>query len=280
VLFRGAPGVSGVESNQLIFHIQPDQAIELRFQAKQPGPLLSLQKVDMRFNYKEAFEASRSTGYEVMIYHCMRGDATLFTRNDLVEAAWRIAQPLLDSWKANKPEFPNYEAGTWGPKAAFDLIERDGRKWLEIINRSVLEKVPLFANTSSVFLHSLALVLKPAVYAPGDVVVRKGDAGAEMYFVARGEVEVDDGKKQLSLGDGSFFGEKSLLLAEPRSASVRAKTQCDLYVLDKTDFVKVLKDHPAFAASILAAYCARYNCKLDATQAFDSVLGGYLERKS
>ena len=287
VLFRDAGGTNSqgirhLEHNQLIFHIQPDQGIELRFQAKYPGPLLALQKVDMRFDYQEAFEASRSTGYEVLLYHCMRGDATLFTRNDLVEAAWRIAQPILDTWAENPPlDFPNYEAGTWGPKPAFHLVERDGRKWLEVINRAGLEKVPLFAATSSVFLHGLALVLKPAVFAAGDLIVRKGEAGAEMYFVARGEVEVIDGERVLLvMGEGNFFGEKSLLLSEPRSASVRARTQCDLYVLDKSDFMKVLKDHPKFARSILAAYCSRYNLVVDAEQAFDSLLAGYLDREA
>ena len=282
VLFREAPGIDHLEHNQLIFHIQPDQGIELRFQAKRPGPLLSLQKVDMRFDYQEAFEASRSTGYEVMLYHCMRGDATLFTRNDLVEAAWRIAQPILDTWADNPPrDFPNYEAGTWGPKPAFHLIERHGRKWLEVINRAVLEKVPLFADTSSVFLHGLALVLKPAVFAAGDFIVRKGEPGSEMYFVARGEVEVADGERALgTLGEGSFFGEKSLLLSEPRSASVRAKTQCDLFVLDKADLLKVLKDQPKFARSILEAYRHRYNREVDASEMFDPLLAGYLEREA
>ena len=282
VLFREQQNIQHLEHNQLIFHIQPDQGIELRFQAKHPGPLLSLQKVDMRFDYQEAFEASRSTGYEVLLYHCMRGDATLFTRNDLVEVAWRIAQPILDTWAENPPQdFPNYEAGTWGPKPAFHLIERHGRKWLEVINRAVLEKVPLFADTSSVFLHGLALVLKPAVFAAGDLIVTKGEPGAEMYFVARGEVEVLDGERVLStLGEGNFFGEKSLLLAEPRSASVRARSQCDVYVLDKSDFIKVLKDHPKFARSILAAYCQRYNIVVEAEQAFDSLLAGYLDRES
>ena len=281
VLFRAAPGIDSLEHNQLIFHIQPDQGIELRFQAKHPGPQFTLQKVDMRFDYQDAFEASRSTGYEVLLYHCMRGDATLFTRNDLVEAAWRIAQPILDTWAENPPgDFPNYEAGTWGPKAAFHLLERDGRKWLEVINRAVLEKVPLFAGCSAVFLHGLALVLKPAVFADGDTIVEKGGLGSEMYFVARGEVEIADADKVIAtLGEGSFFGEKSLILAEPRSASVRARTQCDLYVLQKTDFMKVLRDHPGFARSILDAYRQRYKLAHEAAQAFDSLLAGSLDRE-
>ena len=157
----------------------------------------------------------------------------------------------------------------------------DPRTWLEVINRAVLEKVTLFAGTSPVFLHSLALVLKPALFAAGDVILEKGEAGAEMYFVARGEVEVVDGERVLiTLGQGNFFGEKSLLLSEPRSASVRAKTQCDLYMLSKSDFMKVLKDHPKFARSILDAYCKRYDLVLDASQAFDSLLAGYLEREA
>jgi glucose-6-phosphate 1-dehydrogenase len=278
VVFRSAPGVGSLEHNQLIFHIQPDQGIELRFQAKHPGPLFALQKVDMRFDYQDAFDASRSTGYEVLLYHCMRGDATLFTRNDLVEAAWRIAQPVLDTWAENPPrDFPNYEAGTWGPKAAFRLVERDGRKWLEVINREVLERVNLFGSCGAVFLHELALVLKPAVYAAGDTILEKGAAGSEMYFVARGEVEIVDGDKLLStLGEGSFFGEKSLLLAEPRSASVRARTQCDVYVLPRNEFMKVLREHPGFARSILEAYRCRYGVALDAAQAFDNGLASYL----
>ena len=81
-----------------IFHIQPDQGIELRFNAKTPGPTTSVQKVNMRFDYKETFEAQRGTGYEAMLYSCTIGDATLFSRSDLVEAAWKIAQPILDTW--------------------------------------------------------------------------------------------------------------------------------------------------------------------------------------
>jgi glucose-6-phosphate 1-dehydrogenase len=270
VIFRDTPEVTGVEANQLIFHIQPDQGIELRFQAKMPGPLMTLQKVNMRFDYREAFEAARGTGYELLIYNCILGDSTLFSRSDLVETAWRIAQPILDAWAAEKPQdFPNYEAGSWGPKAAFGLIERDGRKWLEVINRAVLEQVPLFQGASAVFLQSLALMLKPVVFAPGDFVVRKGESGREMYFVARGEVEVIDGDELLNmLGPGSFFGEHALLMSEPRVASVRAKTRTDLYVLDRDDFAKVAKDHPSLTRSIVEISRNRYNLHVDVDQLF------------
>jgi len=272
VIFRETPAMERLESNQLIFHIQPDQEIEVRFQAKHPGPSMNLQKVNMRFDYREAFQAARATGYEVLLYHCMLGDAMLFSRTDLVESAWKIAQPILDVWAASPAEdFPNYPAGSWGPKAAFDLIERDGRKWLEVVNRSVIAQVPLFSACDAIFQHNIAMALKPEVYAPGDLIVRKGDIGREMYFLVNGEVDVldRDGTAIATLGPGSFFGEISLLLSEPRTASVRAREYCDLFVLDKRDFNRVLRDHPEFARSILEASQARYKVSVAAEQAFD-----------
>jgi glucose-6-phosphate 1-dehydrogenase len=149
------------------------------------------------------------------------------------------------------------------------LIEGTGRKWLEVINRAVLERVPMFQDTSSVFLHGLALVLKPVVYVAGDYVVKKGDPGSEMYFIARGEVDVVNGEGRVVrvLGEGNFFGETSLITSEPRSAHVRARTQCDLFVLEKSDFVKVLKDHPKFARSILETSRRIYQLPPDAEKA-------------
>lgn len=280
VIFRDTPAVERLDANQLLFHVQPDQGIELRFQAKTPGPLMSLQPVNMRFDYREAFEASRGTGYEVLIYNCMIGDATLFSRTDLVETAWRIAQPLLDLWASETAkDFPNYPAGSWGPKAAFDLIERDGRKWLEVINRDVLEKVPLFQSCDSIFLHNLAMMLKPVVVGRGDYVIRKDEPGREMYFLCRGEVEVLDGQgKRLSaLYEGDFFGEASLLLAVPRTASVRAVADCDLFVLDKSDFDKALREYPQFAKSILEIAKTRYNMNVAAGEVFDAHVQRFLD---
>jgi glucose-6-phosphate 1-dehydrogenase len=260
VVFRGT-SVETIEPNRLIFHIQPDQGIELRFQAKTPGPEMSLQKVNMRFDYSQAFTASRAVGYEVLLYNCMNGDPTLFSRTDLVETAWRIAQPMLDAWKDEPVDFPNYAAGTWGPKAAFELIERDGRKWLEIPNREALEKVPLFQGADAVLLGSLIMALKPVVFQPGDVVIRKGEVGSEMYLISRGDVEVIDegGRVVATLGEGNFFGEISLMTSAPRNATVRAKSYCDFFVLDKTDFARVLKDRPQFLKSMMDIARARYN---------------------
>ncbi len=134
VLFRNTP-VTSLPPNQLVFHIQPDQGIQLKFQTKVPGPTMKMQPVNMHFSYGEAFEAARGTGYEIMIYDCMLGDATLFSRTDLVEQAWQIAQPILDVWESEPAQgFPNYPVGSWGPKEAFDLIEKDGRSWLGMSN--------------------------------------------------------------------------------------------------------------------------------------------------
>ncbi|MDA0837627.1 MAG: glucose-6-phosphate dehydrogenase [Planctomycetota bacterium] len=129
VLFRDTP-VDHLEANELVFNIQPEQGIEIKFQAKVPGVSMHLQNVRMQFEYEDAFQAARGTGYERLIYDCMVGDATLFSRTDLVEQAWRIAQPILDVWRALPArDFPNYTAGTWGPKSANNLLARDGRAW-------------------------------------------------------------------------------------------------------------------------------------------------------
>ncbi len=260
-LFKGT-AVEKLSSNRLIFHIQPDQVIESIFQAKIPGPVMQLQPVNMRFSYGEAFRASRGTGYEVMIYSCAIGDPTLFSRTDLVETAWRIAQPILDGWAAHTPaEFPNYAAGTWGPKAAYDLIERDGRRWFEAINREALERVPLFRGGDPLFLSQVSMALQPEATAPGETIIKEGETGSEMYLICRGEVEVVDksGKVVATLREGDCFGEVALLLSEPRTATVRAKSQWDLFILDKTDFSRILRDHQQFAEAIKEIAHERYN---------------------
>ena len=261
VLFRGTP-VEKLSANRLIFHIQPDQAIESFFQAKTPGPTMQLQPVNMRFNYGDAFRASRGTGYEVMLYSCMMGDPTLFSRTDLVETAWRIAQPVLDAWtRQPATNFPNYSAGTWGPWSAHHLIEQDGRRWFEVVNRETLERVPLFQGGDPLFLSQVGIALRPRAAAAGEVIIRQGDTGAEMYLICRGEAEVLDGSGRViaTLRDGNCFGEIALLLEEPRTATVRAKTLCDLFVLDKEDFRRILRDHLQFAHAIKEMAEQRYN---------------------
>jgi glucose-6-phosphate 1-dehydrogenase len=129
VLFRDTP-VENLMPNQLVLHIQPEEGISLRFAAKVPGPVMRLDPVDMNFEYQEYFGKQPSTGYERLLHDCMIGDQTLFQRADMVEAGWCVVNPILDLWKALPPRnFPNYAAGTWGPKEADELLERDGRRW-------------------------------------------------------------------------------------------------------------------------------------------------------
>jgi glucose-6-phosphate 1-dehydrogenase len=121
------------EPNVLAIRIQPDEGILLRFGSKVPGLGLDIRTVTMDFTYGSAFSVDSPDAYETLILDAMLGDASLFTRADEVEAAWSIATPIVDSWlDAPAPEFPNYAAGTWGPDAAEELIERDGRHWRRI----------------------------------------------------------------------------------------------------------------------------------------------------
>jgi len=260
-LFRNTP-VDKLASNRLVFHIQPYQGIELLFQAKVPGPLLGLQKVDMRFSYGDAFNVSRYTGYEVMIYSCTHGDATLFSRGDLVEAAWKVAQPILDYWKDTPAtEFPNYSRGTWGPKEASDLLNRDGRRWYEIVTTEILEHSPLFKGADALLLNSIIMALRPFTASVGEIIIRKGDLSKEMYLICHGEVEVIDGAGQViqTLRDGDFFGEISMLISTPRTATVRVKTLSDIFALGKADFCRILHDHPQFYEAMMKAAKERYS---------------------
>jgi glucose-6-phosphate 1-dehydrogenase len=128
-LFRDTP-VEALRPNRLIMHIQPHEGISLGFSAKIPGPQLRLGDVDMRFDYTDYFGCNANTGYERLLYDCMVGDATLFQRADMVEAAWAVVQPILEEWQAEgRRELPTYPAGSWGPPEAFELLERDGRGW-------------------------------------------------------------------------------------------------------------------------------------------------------
>jgi glucose-6-phosphate 1-dehydrogenase len=129
LLFRSA-GAASLEPNRLILHIQPDERIEVQFQAKRPGAIVRVAAAEMNFCYGDLGDSVLSTGYETLLYDVMIGDATLFHRADMVDAAWRVATPLLDVWGALPPrDFPNYAAGSWGPAAADKLLQRDHRVW-------------------------------------------------------------------------------------------------------------------------------------------------------
>jgi glucose-6-phosphate 1-dehydrogenase len=129
LLFRETP-VEHVPRNVLILRVQPDEGITLRFGAKIPGPAVRLGQVAMDFRYREHFHQAPTTGYETLIYDCIKGDPTLFQRADSVEISWEIVRPILEVWKALPPRsFPNYAAGSWGPPEAEALLKREGHAW-------------------------------------------------------------------------------------------------------------------------------------------------------
>jgi glucose-6-phosphate 1-dehydrogenase len=130
-LFRETP-IDSLKPNELVINIQPDEGISLHFGAKLPGAAMGIGTVEMDFSYREHFHREPATGYERLLFDAMLGDQTLFQREDMVVAGWRVVSPILDLWQALPPRsFPNYPAGSWGPKAAEELLERDGRHWRE-----------------------------------------------------------------------------------------------------------------------------------------------------
>jgi glucose-6-phosphate 1-dehydrogenase len=119
-----------IDPHRLVLHIQPEEGIEFQVKAKRPGPTVRVETVKLDFSYKDFGETSAATGYERLLYDCMAGDSTLFHRTDMVEAAWKIATPILDAWQHLPPrDFPNYAAGSWGPGAADHLVQQAGRRW-------------------------------------------------------------------------------------------------------------------------------------------------------
>ncbi|HEY1630040.1 MAG TPA: glucose-6-phosphate dehydrogenase, partial [Rhizomicrobium sp.] len=125
-LFKDTP-VDTLDNNWLVLQIQPDEGIRLRFNAKKPGQELALESVAMDFKYADWFKSAPAVGYETLLFDVFIGDGTLFQRADQVEASWAIVDPLLKAWESGAPE--TYAQGSAGPKAADDLLARDGRSW-------------------------------------------------------------------------------------------------------------------------------------------------------
>ncbi|HWQ92048.1 MAG TPA: glucose-6-phosphate dehydrogenase [Clostridia bacterium] len=118
------------QPTRVIMSIQPEEGIVLRCYAKQPGSPIRLRQVDMRFNYREAFNTPSPPAYATLLHDVMVNDATLFMRSDQVEEAWGALMPLLKAWAtAPAQDFPNYASGTDGPGSAKELIERAGHGW-------------------------------------------------------------------------------------------------------------------------------------------------------
>jgi glucose-6-phosphate 1-dehydrogenase len=130
LLFEEA-GVEQIDPNRLDILVQPDEAIAISMKAKRPGPAIVLEQVKLDFSYSRFGPLPPATGYERLLHDVMIGDAELFHRADLVEASWRIVAPVLDLWSTLPArDFPNYDAGSWGPAAAGELLGRDGRRWV------------------------------------------------------------------------------------------------------------------------------------------------------
>ena len=126
VAFEQAGSV-GVQPNQLILTVQPNEGVSLSLGAKIPGPRMRIRPVNMEFLYGTAFLSQSPEAYERLILDAMRGDATLFTRDDEVEAQWRVCEPILETWGRGSDTVPQYEAGSGGPREADRVLLKDHR---------------------------------------------------------------------------------------------------------------------------------------------------------
>jgi glucose-6-phosphate 1-dehydrogenase len=118
-----------LQPNVLVVHVQPDEGVSLLIGAKVPGQGMSIRNVLMDFLYGGSFRVELPDAYERLILDCLIGDQTLFTRADEVDQQWALVDSIAADWARERPRFPNYAAGTWGPTAADKLIRKDGREW-------------------------------------------------------------------------------------------------------------------------------------------------------
>jgi glucose-6-phosphate 1-dehydrogenase len=126
MVFRGQRS----EANSLVLNMQPNEGISLSFGAKSPGAEMQIRPVTMDFGYHQTFGGVTRDAYATLLNDCIRGDATLFDRADSVEAAWQLVDPILKAWQeASAPPFPNYPAGSEGPRASDDLTRSEERRW-------------------------------------------------------------------------------------------------------------------------------------------------------
>ncbi|MEX2264201.1 MAG: glucose-6-phosphate dehydrogenase [Bryobacteraceae bacterium] len=132
IQFHAAPHTvfnGGALPNLLVLRIQPEEGISLKFLSKQPGAGMMLRPVSMDFNYGTSFGERSPSAYETLLLDAIIGDATLYNRQDMVEASWATVEPIMRTWASEAPGFPNYPAGTWGPKAADEMLSRRGHAW-------------------------------------------------------------------------------------------------------------------------------------------------------
>ncbi|EKD86329.1 MAG: hypothetical protein ACD_37C00355G0004 [uncultured bacterium] len=127
ILFKeyGCPEIGNV----ITFRIQPNEGISLRFIAKKPGAKLALEPVTMKFNYKEGFGTLGLDAYEKILLDIFSGDQILFSRSDEISNSWNLLDSVFKNWNKEK-SIPVYPEGGWGPEAANELIEKDGKRWI------------------------------------------------------------------------------------------------------------------------------------------------------
>jgi glucose-6-phosphate 1-dehydrogenase len=118
-----------LQPNVLVIHVQPNEGVSLEIGAKVPGQGMAIRTVHMDFLYGGTFRTGLPEAYERLILDAMLGDATLFTRSDEIEEQWALVDTVVAAWRRDRPHFPNYPAGTWGPPAAAEVLSRDGRSW-------------------------------------------------------------------------------------------------------------------------------------------------------
>src|SRR5438105_10427332 len=122
-----------IEPNVITIRIQPNEGTGINFAAKRPGTEMHTTTVHMNFSYEEAFATKSPQAYATLLLDAMRGDATLFTRGDEVEAEWRLITPIEEGWaQLPPPPFPNYPAGSMGPIAAEALVHRHNHEWRDL----------------------------------------------------------------------------------------------------------------------------------------------------
>jgi glucose-6-phosphate 1-dehydrogenase len=131
-----------MKPNMLVLYLQPDEGLHVRFEAKAPDTVNETRSVDMEFHYDEAFgQSAIPESYERLLLDAIQGDASLFTRADEVETAWSLIDPILQAWETHQtPPLAGYKPGSWGPTEAYDLLARDGRRWLNEEASMMLEK--------------------------------------------------------------------------------------------------------------------------------------------
>ncbi len=136
IQFKRAPhppfedgAAEGLRPNVLLIHVQPNEGVSLAIGAKVPGQGMTIRTVHMDFLYGGAFREGLPDAYERLILDAMLGDATLFTRSDEIDEQWALVDAVVAFWQRDRPNFPNYAAGTWGPATADELLHRDNRSW-------------------------------------------------------------------------------------------------------------------------------------------------------